>query len=126
MPILLLIPCSKPVVPTIQPPTEPPFLPHFYPSFDLLSPLFYPISTHPLPSPLCYTPAGRKLLGSLTDAYSSMIFGSGIIHGDPHPGNIFILRGSGDVCLLDCGQVCPLCGPYLALICPYLPLFAPI
>ena len=28
---------------------------------------------------------GRKLLGSLTDAYSSMIFGSGIIHGDPHP-----------------------------------------
>ena len=48
---------------------------------------------------------GRKLLGSLTDAYSSMIFGSGIIHGDPHPGNIFILRGSGDVCLLDCGQV---------------------
>jgi aarF domain-containing kinase len=28
---------------------------------------------------------GTKLLGSLTDAYSSMIFGSGIIHGDPHP-----------------------------------------
>jgi aarF domain-containing kinase len=47
---------------------------------------------------------GKKLLGSLTDAYSSMIFGSGIIHGDPHPGNIFIMEG-GEVCLLDCGQV---------------------
>ncbi|KAJ1427003.1 ABC1 family-domain-containing protein [Ochromonadaceae sp. CCMP2298] len=47
---------------------------------------------------------GRKLLSSLTDAYASMIFGSGIIHGDPHPGNIFILDG-GEVALLDCGQV---------------------
>lgn len=28
---------------------------------------------------------GGKLLQSLTDAYGSMIFGSGIIHGDPHP-----------------------------------------
>ena len=25
---------------------------------------------------------GKKLLSSLTDAYSNMIFGSGIIHGD--------------------------------------------
>ena len=36
----------------------------------------------------------NKLLSSLTDAYSSMIFGSGIIHGDPHPGNIFVLDGA--------------------------------
>lgn len=28
---------------------------------------------------------GRRLLTALTDAFSSMIFGSGIIHGDPHP-----------------------------------------
>ena len=28
---------------------------------------------------------GRRLLGALTDAYAAMIFGSGIIHGDPHP-----------------------------------------
>jgi aarF domain-containing kinase len=28
---------------------------------------------------------GRKLLSSLTNAYGSMIFGSGIIHADPHP-----------------------------------------
>ena len=36
---------------------------------------------------------GSRLLTSLTDAYSNMIFGSGIIHGDPHPGNIFIMEG---------------------------------
>jgi aarF domain-containing kinase len=47
---------------------------------------------------------GRKLLGALTDAYANMIFGSGIIHGDPHPGNIFI-TDSAEVALLDCGQV---------------------
>ena len=47
---------------------------------------------------------GRKLLTALTDAYSNMIFGSGIIHGDPHPGNIFVLEGGGTA-LLDCGQV---------------------
>jgi len=29
---------------------------------------------------------GKKLLTALTDAYANMIFGSGIIHGDPHPG----------------------------------------
>ena len=47
---------------------------------------------------------GKKLLTALTDAYSSMIFGSGIIHGDPHPGNIFVMK-DGDVALIDCGQV---------------------
>jgi len=47
---------------------------------------------------------GKSLLGSLTDAYANMIFGSGIIHGDPHPGNIFI-TDSNEVALLDCGQV---------------------
>jgi aarF domain-containing kinase len=52
----------------------------------------------------------NKLLSSLTDAYSSMIFGSGIIHGDPHPGNIFVLEGA-QICLLDCGQVKELTTP---------------
>eukprot|EP00607_Mallomonas_marina_P003996 CAMPEP_0182437354 /NCGR_PEP_ID=MMETSP1167-20130531/84963_1 /TAXON_ID=2988 /ORGANISM="Mallomonas Sp, Strain CCMP3275" /LENGTH=229 /DNA_ID=CAMNT_0024630243 /DNA_START=1094 /DNA_END=1780 /DNA_ORIENTATION=+ len=47
---------------------------------------------------------GRRLLSALTDAYGCMIFGSGIIHGDPHPGNIFIMPDS-EVALLDCGQV---------------------
>ena len=47
---------------------------------------------------------GRRLLQALTDAYSNMIFGSGIIHGDPHPGNIFVMD-QGEIALLDCGQV---------------------
>lgn len=32
---------------------------------------------------------GRKLLSSLTDAYANMIFGSGIVHGDPHPVSLY-------------------------------------
>jgi len=53
---------------------------------------------------------GKRLLSSLTDAYSAMIFCSGILHRDPHPGNVFILEG-GNVCLLDCGQVKQLTTP---------------
>ena len=34
---------------------------------------------------------GKGLLTALTDAYSSMIFGSGIIHGDPHPGSVIVV-----------------------------------
>lgn len=30
---------------------------------------------------------GKKLLESLSEAFSRMIFGPGFIHGDPHPGN---------------------------------------
>ena len=29
---------------------------------------------------------GQKMLRSLTEAYGRMIFGTGFIHGDPHPG----------------------------------------
>jgi hypothetical protein len=29
---------------------------------------------------------GKRLLSALTDAYGYMMFGSGMIHGDPHPG----------------------------------------
>ena len=36
---------------------------------------------------------GRKLLGALTDAYSSMIFGSGIIHGLVKYKVIYIIIG---------------------------------
>ncbi|CAK0888707.1 unnamed protein product, partial [Prorocentrum cordatum] len=32
---------------------------------------------------------GRRILGALTSAYGNMIFSSGFVHGDPHPGNIF-------------------------------------
>ena len=34
--------------------------------------------------------AGRRILDSLSLAFGRMIFGAGFIHGDPHPGNIFI------------------------------------
>lgn len=50
---------------------------------------------------------GRKILEALTTAYGRMIFSSGFIHGDPHPGNIFVLEG-GKVALIDCGQVAQL------------------
>ena len=33
-----------------------------------------------------------------------MILGAGFIHGDPHPGNIFVMEGA-RVALIDCGQV---------------------
>jgi aarF domain-containing kinase len=47
--------------------------------------------------------AGRRILDSLVSAFGRMIFGSGFVHGDPHPGNIFIGEG-GKVSLIDCGQ----------------------
>jgi aarF domain-containing kinase len=47
--------------------------------------------------------AGRRILNSLSSAFGRMIFGAGFIHGDPHPGNIFIQEG-GAVSLIDCGQ----------------------
>eukprot|EP00931_Biecheleriopsis_adriatica_P118791 TRINITY_DN94110_c0_g1_i1.p1 TRINITY_DN94110_c0_g1~~TRINITY_DN94110_c0_g1_i1.p1 ORF type:complete len:611 (-),score=112.64 TRINITY_DN94110_c0_g1_i1:366-2177(-) len=50
---------------------------------------------------------GKQILEALTAAYGNMIFSSGFIHGDPHPGNIFVL-GGGKVALIDCGQVAQL------------------
>ena len=46
---------------------------------------------------------GRRILNSLSSAFGRMIFGAGFIHGDPHPGNIFVGEG-GSVSLIDCGQ----------------------
>ena len=48
--------------------------------------------------------AGRRILNSLSQAFGRMIFVSGFIHGDPHPGNIFIGEGAKQVSLIDCGQ----------------------
>lgn len=48
--------------------------------------------------------AGIKILDSLSVAFERMIFGSGFLHGDPHPGNIFVQEGA-KVALIDCGQV---------------------
>lgn len=46
---------------------------------------------------------GSQLLASLTEALGRMIFGGGIIHGDVHPGNIFVMKDG--FALLDCGQI---------------------
>jgi predicted unusual protein kinase regulating ubiquinone biosynthesis (AarF/ABC1/UbiB family) len=59
--------------------------------------------------------AGRRILTQLTDAFGRMILGAGFIHGDPHPGNIFIQEG-GRVALIDCGQVWSGGGGYFSLI----------
>jgi len=48
--------------------------------------------------------AGRRILQQLSDAFGRMMLGAGFIHGDPHPGNIFVQEGA-KVSLIDCGQV---------------------
>jgi len=48
--------------------------------------------------------AGRRILAQLTEAFGRMMLGAGFIHGDPHPGNIFLMEGA-RVALIDCGQV---------------------
>ena len=48
--------------------------------------------------------AGRRILTQLTEAFGRMMLGAGFIHGDPHPGNIFVQEGA-KVALIDCGQV---------------------
>jgi predicted unusual protein kinase regulating ubiquinone biosynthesis (AarF/ABC1/UbiB family) len=48
--------------------------------------------------------AGRRILLQLTEAFGRMMLGAGFIHGDPHPGNIFVQEGA-KVALIDCGQV---------------------
>ena len=52
---------------------------------------------------------GAKIVGALGEAYARMIFGAGFVHGDPHPGNVFVQPG-GAVALLDCGQTKQLSG----------------
>lgn len=48
--------------------------------------------------------AGRRILTQLSEAFARMMLGAGFIHGDPHPGNIFVQEGA-RVALIDCGQV---------------------
>jgi len=48
--------------------------------------------------------AGRRILSQLSEAFGRMMLGAGFIHGDPHPGNIFVQEGA-KVVLIDCGQV---------------------
>jgi ubiquinone biosynthesis protein len=46
----------------------------------------------------------RRVLNHLSDAYLRQLFGAGIFHGDPHPGNIIVRQDSG-VAFVDFGIV---------------------
>ncbi|KAA8496095.1 Uncharacterized protein FVE85_2250 [Porphyridium purpureum] len=59
---------------------------------------------------------GLRLLESLTEAYSRQVFGSGILHGDAHPGNILVLPEASGFALIDCGQVKQLSGSLQQLL----------
>lgn len=47
---------------------------------------------------------GPRLAGNLVDAYVLQFFVAGAFHGDPHPGNLFVLP-DGRICLHDFGLV---------------------
>jgi aarF domain-containing kinase len=46
---------------------------------------------------------GGKLVKALTRGFGQMVLQGGLFHGDPHPGNIMVLK-NGDIALLDFGQ----------------------
>jgi ubiquinone biosynthesis protein len=48
--------------------------------------------------------AGPKLAQALVDAYLKQFFSFGVFHGDPHPGNLFIMQ-DGRICFHDFGLV---------------------
>lgn len=47
---------------------------------------------------------GKQLANRLASAFLKQIFVDGFFHSDPHPGNI-IITPSGEIALVDCGQV---------------------
>jgi ubiquinone biosynthesis protein len=51
-----------------------------------------------------FLPDGPRLAQNLVDAYVHQFFVAGIFHGDPHPGNLFVLP-DGRICLHDFGLV---------------------
>lgn len=50
------------------------------------------------------TEDGRRLAGLLLDAFVQQLFGTGFFHGDPHPGNAFVMD-DGSLCLHDFGVI---------------------
>lgn len=48
--------------------------------------------------------AGPKLAQAFVDAYLKQFFSVGVFHGDPHPGNLFIMQ-DGRICFHDFGLV---------------------
>lgn len=49
-------------------------------------------------------PDGPRLAKCLVDAYLEQFFKAGVFHGDPHPGNLFVLE-DGRICMHDFGLV---------------------
>jgi ubiquinone biosynthesis protein len=47
----------------------------------------------------------RELAYRIAEAWMAMIFRHGFFHGDPHPSNVMVLEGTGDIGLLDFGMV---------------------
>lgn len=47
---------------------------------------------------------GRRLAQNLVDAYVHQFFVAGVFHGDPHPGNLFVLA-DGKICMHDFGLI---------------------
>jgi ubiquinone biosynthesis protein len=50
------------------------------------------------------TARGRELASKLLDAYIHQLFVAGVFHGDPHPGNLFVME-DGRLCFHDFGTV---------------------
>lgn len=51
-----------------------------------------------------FLPDGARLAHNLVDAYVHQFFVAGVFHGDPHPGNLFVLP-DGRICLHDFGLI---------------------
>ena len=51
-----------------------------------------------------FLPDGPRLAHNLVDAYVHQFFVVGVFHGDPHPGNLFVLP-DGRICLHDFGLI---------------------
>lgn len=51
-----------------------------------------------------FLPDGPRLAHNLVDAYVHQFFVAGVFHGDPHPGNLFVLP-DGRICLHDFGLI---------------------
>jgi ubiquinone biosynthesis protein len=51
-----------------------------------------------------FLPDGPRLARNLVDAYVYQFFVAGVFHGDPHPGNLFVLP-DGRICLHDFGLI---------------------
>lgn len=61
--------------------------------------------SHGLPiSEVFATPRGAQLAHQLLDAYIHQLFVAGVFHGDPHPGNLYLME-DGRLCFHDFGTV---------------------